>query len=444
MKRIKLLLLFAAIFCCGQTNLFGQGGAEPEQFDCYTSGMILTQGNGLTGVNARTTFYYVNTATNPISFDVMFVVNYNLNSTAYNVLDNCLYAFPNGATTPLLRIDAAGNVTTFIVQSTPTAPKGNGYKGGTIDNNGIYYLAAANTDNRLFYIDLKSLSATSPNYTTKAIPLTGGGDAGNINLPDLSWNPANGLLYGVEYGAAGQLDKVTIITLTGLASGVITRVGPAKASVVAGDAFGATYIGSNGVFYGSRNGGNFYQIDPITGVKFKLGSAPTSEVNDGANCPLAPITFGTDIQVTKTNGISVMAAGTSTTYTIVVFNAGPFGASNIKVSDPLPNGIPSANVSYTASATVGAVTAVSGTQYGAILDIISLETGASVIYTVIMKVPETYDTTIKLINTVTAMVDANSTYDTNPSNNTATDITDVKPTILPVNPHLRGKFNNNQ
>ncbi|MFT4224168.1 DUF6923 family protein [Dysgonomonas sp.] len=347
MNNIKILVTLAALFVCGQSHrVFGQASVP---FDCNTGGMILSQGNG---TNA-TVFYRVNTNNNPFTFDAMFTIPYNLNSTAYNPYDNYIYAFPTGTTSTLLKIDLNGAYSVLTASVAGTAPNGGAYKGGTIDNNGIYYLAPNTSDQALFYIDLKAPNASNI-YQAKRIPLA----SGNLNLPDIVWDKNSGKIYGVE-SYAGQEGKLDIISVNPtFTQATLNRIGKGDATNYQ---FGAMYLGSNGIIYGSLNGGGFYQFDIATGNKIKISGSPGSSTNDGANCPLAPITFGTDIKVTKTDNTDLLIPGNTTVYTIVVSNEGPFGAMNIQVSDPLPAGIPAENVSYTAIVTGSAITNVTGT-----------------------------------------------------------------------------------
>lgn len=175
---------------------------------------------------------------------------------------------------------------------------------------------------------------------------------------------------------------------------------------------------STGEIYGANNAGGFYQFNLMTGNRFLLSNSPASTVNDGAHCVTAPITFGTDLSVTKTDGVTTYVSGTVTTYTITVSNNGPTAAQGATVSDPVPAGIPAANMSYIAAVAGGATTSVSGTQTGAINDVINIPIGATVTYTVSVSIPFVY--TGNLVNTVTVTAPSNIS-DSNTANNTATD-----------------------
>lgn len=444
MKNIKVFILLAALIICGKNGkLFGQT-SPAATFDCSTSGMILTQGDG----TSKTAFIHINTSSNPFTFDTLFVVNYNLNSTAYNPLDNYMYAFPTGTDTTMLRIDANGGIDVISTDVASTVapnnlPANDSYKGGTFDNKGNYFLApsagnnANSQDNAIFYINM---SNPSTQYRL------GLGSGNNVDLADIAWNPVDGKLYGIESSTyapnSGNLGKLTVITLTYNASGIPTAATMARVGSTSSlYSFGAMYMGDNGAIYGSLNDGGFYQFNIDTGARTKISGSPSSTTNDGANCPLNAIAFGADIQITKTDNTTLLAPGTTHTYTITVSNPGPFGAEGIVVSDTLPAGIPAANVSYTATVVNGpnsavATTTITGAKIGALNDTISLEVGSSVTYTVKLTVPANYKSYV-LTNYALA-TPSNSTIDPDTSNNEAQD-TDRTP-IIPVNPHVRGRM----
>jgi len=460
MNKIKITLLLGTILLFGQNlKVSGQTG-----FGCDAAGMILTAGAGTT-----TNFYKLNTSTVPMHFDLMFTIPYVINSTAFNPKDSCLYAFPQGSAsdgqTHMYRIDATGAVTQFNVTAPTHAPAGGGYKGGSIDNNGIYYLspaagagngvAAPNGTSYLYFIDLKQ--PTQP-FTTYGIAVTGNPV---INLPDIAWNPVDNNLYGVDSqhtgtgtaanGTEGYLDQfvVTRNATTGYPTAfAMTRIGtrwtsvPGDYSSATDYSFGGLYIGKNGLLFGSLNNGGFYQIHLDDGSKQFLASSPASSANDGAACPNATFNFAADLQVTKDDGLMAVMPGNSTTYTIVVTNNGPYPAYDATVSDPLPADIPAANVTFKVTAITGTGAtssfALNAVKPGPLSDVITIPAGGSITYQLTLKVPVTYSK-VDLRNIVTVDTgDFNS--DPVPENDTAYDDDEVNPPYIPINPHIRGKL----
>src|SRR5206468_6829500 len=97
-----------------------------------------------------------------------------------------------------------------------------------------------------------------------------------------------------------------------------------------------------------------------------------------------------DVSVTKSDGVTSVVPGTTTTYTIVVSNSGPSTATNVAVSDPLPAGVTSFSWSGNGHTNVS----------GAVSDTIaSLAPGASVTYTVVASISAS--ATADVVNTVT-------------------------------------------
>lgn len=125
-----------------------------------------------------------------------------------------------------------------------------------------------------------------------------------------------------------------------------------------------------------------------------------------------------DISVTKTDGVTSVLAGGSTTYTMVVSNAGPQPDPTVAVADTFPSGL---TCNYTSTATGGALNnTASGT--GNISDTLGMPSGSSVTYTAVCAVAGSATGT--LTNTITA---TGSVGDPASGNNSATDTTTVTP-----------------
>ena len=355
----------------------------PNSFGC-NSNMYLSQDN---------TLFIVGTNTNPFTYPVVGIASVNYNAIALNSLDGRLYGMQDNSRN-LLRINTDGSSTNLgAVTGLPAAGV---VFAGEIDNAGNYYVKINTDNNELYRIDLTTRVATR-------ILLT----ASNT-IPDLGYSITTGLLYGVNSGG-GQLVSINPIT------GAVTGIGITPGGIIS---FGAMYTSGTGEVFGVNNGGGFYQFNLTTGNRIKISDALASNTNDGAHCVTVPITFTADLAVTKTDGVAQYFPGASTTYTIVVKNNGPFGVLNAKVTDLVPAGIPAANVSYTAVASAGSTTSVSGTQTGAINDLVGLPVGGTITYTVVVNIPS--DFTESLVNTVMVTPPSNIS-DSNMANNTAVD-----------------------
>lgn len=352
-------------------------------FGCTTK-LYLSQTNSL---------YEVVTSSNPLTYPLIGAASVNYNSTAINPLNGVMYGIQTPTSNVLLAINADG--TSVNLGAVSGLPTGVTFNSGEIDNLGNYYVKVNTDNNQLYRINLTTLTATLITLNS------------SVNLPDIAFNVTTGLLYGVN-STNGQL--VSINPSTGAVVGIGITPG--------GVNFGAMFASSTGEMYGADNAGGFYQFNLTTGQRVLISNSPPSNGNDGAHCVTAPISFGSNLSVTKTDGKTEYIPGTTNTYTIIVSNSGPFGVLNANVSDPVPAGIPAANVSYTAVASSGSTTNVVGTQVGAINDLVSVPVNGTITYTVNINVPLSF--TGNLVNTVTVTPPANST-DSNLVDNTATD-----------------------
>lgn len=352
-------------------------------FGCTTK-LYLSQTNSL---------YEVVTSSNPLTYPLIGAASVNYNSTAINPLNGVMYGIQTPTSNVLLAINADG--TSVNLGAVSGLPTGVTFNSGEIDNLGNYYVKVNTDNNQLYRINLTTLTATLITLNS------------SVNLPDIAFNVTTGLLYGVN-STNGQL--VSINPSTGAVVGIGITPGAVN--------FGAMFASSTGEMYGADNAGGFYQFNLTTGQRVLISNSLPSNGNDGAHCVTAPISFGSNLSVTKTDGKTEYIPGTTNTYTIIVSNSGPFGVLNANVSDPVPAGIPAANVSYTAVASSGSTTNVVGTQVGAINDLVSVPVNGTITYTVNINVPLSF--TGNLVNTVTVTPPANST-DSNLADNTATD-----------------------
>ena len=121
-----------------------------------------------------------------------------------------------------------------------------------------------------------------------------------------------------------------------------------------------------------------------------------------------------DLAITKTDGITNVAAGQSTTYTITASNAGPTDAPASQVTDTFP--APLAACSWTCSGAGGGTCTASGA--GNIADSVNLPNGGSVTYTATCTVPASTAAGVNIANTATV---SSPIPDPVPGNNSATD-----------------------
>jgi uncharacterized repeat protein (TIGR01451 family) len=154
------------------------------------------------------------------------------------------------------------------------------------------------------------------------------------------------------------------------------------------------------------------------------GSNDATALTDdpGTPAPRDPTVFfvapTADLSITKSDGVSSVVAGGSTTYTIVAHNAGPNSLSGVSVTDTFPSGLV---CTWTCAGAAGGTCAASGS--GSIGDSTNLPLGASVTYTAACTVSATASGTLSNTATVAAPAGAN---DPDPSNNSAVDVDTIR------------------
>lgn len=330
------------------------------------------------------------------------------NAIGYNPLDNYIYGieWDNASGNELVRVASDGSST--VVGTVAGLPSGN-YTSGAISPTGQLYIREGSINNIVYRIDIATLTAT-------AITLSQ-----SFAVQDLAWH--NGALYAIVNG------------------GGLARIDPATGATTITSAASTTPLTGSIAMWGFANAllayyaPNIYAIDPLTGAATRLSPAPTSSSGDGANCTLATFVLDADLSLTKTNtpGINndvdqatdTYLPGTNVTYTIVVRNTGPFGAENVTVSDPLPAGITTA--SWTCGAPTGGARCGAASGSGALNDTgADLPPASSLTYAFTVTVPA--DFTGPLSNTAT-VVPPSAVNDLTPSNNTATDTDQARPTL---------------
>ncbi len=127
-----------------------------------------------------------------------------------------------------------------------------------------------------------------------------------------------------------------------------------------------------------------------------------------------------DLSVTKSDGVVSQVPGTAVSYTVVVSNAGPSDVVGAAVVDVLPVSL--SNVSWTCVAVIGSC-APSGS--GSIATSVDLAVGGTATFVVNGTVSSS--ATGSLTNTATVTPPA-GTSDSNPANNSATDVDTLTPT----------------
>jgi uncharacterized repeat protein (TIGR01451 family)/CSLREA domain-containing protein len=212
----------------------------------------------------------------------------------------------------------------------------------------------------------------------------------------------------------------------------------AYTSVAAGGATGNTAAGSGDLAESlSMPAGSSVtytvvcSIDPaVTGTLSNTATVISSvtETNPGNNSASDSDTLlipTADLAVTKEDSVDPVEAGHDMFYTITVNNPGPSDASNVVVSDSLPDALLFQNTSGCAEDPVGVPTCSLGT----------IAAGGSAQYTIFVKMRDAANNPV--LNTASVDSDA---VDPQPANNSATQETTVFSVPIPVNNPLALMF----
>lgn len=100
---------------------------------------------------------------------------------------------------------------------------------------------------------------------------------------------------------------------------------------------------ASGALSASTNITNTVTLSPLAG---------TTDTNSANNTSSVPTTLGAsaNLAIFKTNGVSTLVAGQTTTYTVTVANYGPAAAPGTTLTDPAPSGLNCTTVSCTSTA----------------------------------------------------------------------------------------------
>ena len=164
-------------------------------------------------------------------------------------------------------------------------------------------------------------------------------------------------------------------------------------------------------------GGNL--INRLNAGAFSSAQGVTN--TQGVEATLAS-TGNADLRVTKTDGVTNVTPGGSTTYTIVASNAGPNDVAGATFTDTPPAGV--TFTSWTCVPAPGSVCTASGS--GPISDSVTLPSGGQVTYTITAAIASS---SLGTIANTASIVTPPTVVDSNPANNTATDTDTLVPQV---------------
>lgn len=316
-----------------------------------------------------------------------------------------VYRYNVGALGATLTPTSTG-VITMVVQVAPAIPAGANYitNTATIADDGIN--GADPTPGNNVSIDVDLIAANPDLYVTKS-------DGG------VSAVPGGYITYTITYGNTGTKDAT---------GAVLTETLPAETTFSGGGGWylvsGNTYTRSIGYLAVGATGVAHFVVQVNNPVPPGVTSTTNNVVigDDGRNgfdlntldnaaSDSTPINAAPNLQVYKTDGLTVVSAGQLITYTIFYTNAGNQGATNVKLQDTLPfYVVPS-----------GGWTALFGNVYNK--NIGTLLAGQSGVAYFVVFIPNGIPANIGwLTNTVTISDDGANGSDLNPGDNTSVDI----------------------
>ena len=258
-----------------------------------------------------------------------------------------------------------------------------------------------------------SVIALSPDqctlfYTSESVHVKRFNICNNTQLPDFAALPTQPA-YFVGLRANGELLVAD--------SAVIARVNTAGSTIqlydsAGEDAWFALSVDPNDSSFwaGDFSTGDIYRFNISTGA-IEIGPFPTCGTSCMFGIAVMPPPPPTDVALTKTDGLTTLTAGDTTTYTLVASNNGPAPATSVSIRDPLPDGTSLVSAPGCTLA-AGVVTC----------DIGTLAAGASAVRSITVMVNA--DRTTPITNTATISL---SERDTAPANNTASDTDLITP-----------------
>ncbi|WP_229212865.1 T9SS type A sorting domain-containing protein [Dyadobacter soli] len=262
---------------------------EPAAFTCQGLAYQVTSEAG-----TNSNLYSYNVATGARA--LLSELTVNANAVAYNTLDNYLWGLI-ATTNRVVKIGSNGGSQMFTVPNLPNPSAG--YNVGDIIGNG-YLLFYDRTETRYYVVDLDASRATylqlvdpTASFVLDTAPY------GNqfstapavLNLSDLAYNPATGLLYGLT-------DPTSTSPFRSVTLNPVTRAvtfGPAvSGGGIQGEtaAYGSIFIDQNadGFYAFANSQGRFYRVNSTTNTATLVSISVPATNNDGASCPDAFLT----------------------------------------------------------------------------------------------------------------------------------------------------------
>jgi uncharacterized repeat protein (TIGR01451 family) len=318
--------------------------------------------------------------------------------------------------------------------------------GIAFDASGVMRVETQNPSS-LYTVNLSTFAATSPVALGGGTTATGDLGTATVPNPDLSITKTSGVTTVYQGGPVSYTITVTNRTTTYAVTAAVTDTVPASVTSVtwtcsasSGSSCTAASGSGNSINTSATlqpNGTATYVVSgtvstTATGTLTNTAtvSVPSfltdSNTADNSASDSDTINVQADLSVTKTDGVTTIAAGSAITYTIVVRNAATStGASNGSiVTDTVPATI--ASVTWTCgSATGGGVCGAASGSGNSISTTANLPVGATVTYavtgTLSITATGTLSNTARVISPASGVSDPTDLSRTGAGNNSATD-----------------------
>ena len=207
------------------------------------------------------------------------------------------------------------------------------------------------------------------------------------SLGDFLWNDSNG--NGVQDSGELGVPDQTVTLIGGGADGLINGIGDTTSTTTTAGDGSYSFTGltpgeyqvqfskpTGTVFTGKDQGGNdALDSDVNASGLSQIVTLVSGKNNTSVDAGL--ISDSGDLRITKNDGLSVVFAGQSITYSIVVSNTGTATATNAVVKDVIPSNL--TNVTWTSTAAGGA-TGNQTSGSGNIDDEVTLPPGSTITY----------------------------------------------------------------
>ncbi len=355
------------------------GAVVADTFPAILSNINFTavQTGGASGFTASGSGNISNTVNMPAGSKITYMATATVSAAATGTLSNtATVAPPAGVTDPT----PGNNSATDTDNLTPTAD-----------------LQITKTDGVL-----SSVPGTPVTYT---IVVTNAGPS-NVTGATVA-DPFPAVLSGISYTAV-QTGGATGFTASG-SGNIADTVNMPSGSTITYTATATISAGATGSL------SNTATVTPPAGVTDPNPGNNSATDTDG-------LAGTADLQITNTDGKTTAIPGTTSTYTVVVTNAGPSSVTGATVADLFPATL--TGITYTAVQTGGA-TGFTASGSGNIADTVNIPVGGTITYTVIGTVSPAATGTLTTTATVTAPA---GVTDPNPGNNTAADTDTLSPT----------------